>query len=78
MVDIAEAKTNLMKLIELLETKQLDEVWICKNEEPVAKIMKFEKKNKRIGIAEGLYNHLDLDEFNSMNDEIEKEFYGEY
>ncbi len=78
-VNMLEAKTNLTKLVKLLETKQEDEVLICRNGLPVAKIIKFEKQaGKRIGIAKGKHKPLDLDEFNSMNEEIEKEFYGDY
>ncbi|MBR5341645.1 MAG: type II toxin-antitoxin system Phd/YefM family antitoxin [Erysipelotrichaceae bacterium] len=77
-VNMLEAKTNLTKLIKLLETKQEDEILIARNGEPVAKITKYEKPiNKRIGIAAGKHKPLDLDLFNSLNDEITTEFYGE-
>ena len=77
MVNMLEAKTSLTKLVKLLENKEEDEVLICRNGSPVAKIVRFEKKNKRIGIAKNYFGGLDLEEFNSLNDEIEKEFYGE-
>ena len=77
-VNMLEAKTNLPRLVRLIETGEEDEVIICRNGEPVAKLIKYEKpKNKRIGIAKGFFNSLSLEEFNSMNEEIEKEFYGE-
>ena len=77
-VNMLEAKTNLTKLVKLLESKEEDEILICRNNEPVAKILRYERpKNKRIGIAKGFFGSLDLDEFNSMNEEIAKEFYGE-
>ena len=76
-VNMLEAKTNLTKLIRLLETRQEDEILIARNGQPVAKIVKFEKPvNTRIGIAKGFFNSPDLEEFNALNDEIEKEFYG--
>lgn len=77
-VNMLEAKTNLTKLVKLLESKEEDEILICRNNEPVARILRYERpKNKRIGIAKGFFGSLDLDEFNSMNEEIAKEFYGE-
>ena len=78
MVNMLEAKTGLTKLVKLLESKEEDEILICRNNEPVARILRYERpKNKRIGIAKGFFGSLDLDEFNSMNEEIAKEFYGE-
>ncbi len=77
-VNMLEAKTNLTKLVKLLESKEEDEILICRNNEPVARILRYERpKNKRIGIAKGKHKPLDLKEFNSMNEEIAKEFYGE-
>lgn len=77
-VNMLEAKTNLTKLVKLLESKEEDEILICRNNEPVARILRYERpKNKRIGIAKGKHKPLDLEEFNSMNEEIAKEFYGE-
>lgn len=78
MVNMLEAKTSLTKLVKLLESKEEDEVLICRNGVPVARIMRYEKpESKRIGIAKGYFGSLDLDAFNSMNEEIEKEFHGE-
>ena len=77
-VNMQEAETDLIRLIELLETNKEDEILIDRNGEPVAKITKYEKPiNKRIGIAAGKHKPLDLDLFNSLNDEITREFYGE-
>ena len=76
-VNMLEAKTNLTKLIRLLETRQEDEILIARNGQPVAKIVKFEKQTGRIGSASRKHRSLDLDEFNAMNEEIAKEFYGE-
>jgi len=77
-VNMLEAKTNLTKLIKLLENKEEDEIIIARNNIPVAKLVFYEKQvNKRIGLTEGKYKSISLQEFNSLNDEIEKEFYGE-
>ena len=78
-MNMLEAKTSLTKLVRLLETKEEDEVIICRKGEPVARLIRYEKpKNQRIGIAKGKHKPLDLEEFNSMNEEIEKEFYGDF
>ncbi|MCR4633336.1 MAG: hypothetical protein K5648_04350 [Erysipelotrichaceae bacterium] len=78
MVNMLEAKTSLTKLVKLLENREEDEILICRNGAPVARIVKYEReKNKRIGIAKGYFGSLDLDEFNAMNEEIANEFYGE-
>ena len=53
------------------------EILIARNGQPVAKIVKFEKQTGRIGTASRKHRSLDLDEFNAMNEEIAKEFYGE-
>ena len=51
---------------------------IARNNIPVAKLVFYEKQvNKRIGLTEGKYKSISLQEFNSLNEEIEKEFYGE-
>lgn len=77
-VNMLEAKTNLTKLIKLLENKEEDEIIIARNNIAVAKLVFYEKQvNKRIGLTEGKYKSISLQEFNSLNEEIEKEFYGE-
>ena len=76
-VNILEAKTNFSKLIALLESKEEDEVIICKNNNPVA-ILKLIPKvdvSKRIGIAKGKIDSMSLEEFNSMDAEIAEMFY---
>jgi antitoxin (DNA-binding transcriptional repressor) of toxin-antitoxin stability system len=78
-VNVLEAKTNLSKLLMLLETKQEDEVIICKNNNPIAviKLIPQVDVSKRIGIAKGKITVPDLEEFNSMDEEIAQMFYGE-
>lgn len=76
-VNVLEAKTNLSKLLMLLETKQEDEVVICKNKKPMAviKLIPQVDVSKRIGIAKGKIVY--PDDINEMDDEIAKMFYGE-
>ena len=76
--NMLEAKTNFSKLIKLLETKQEDEIIIAKDNVPVAKIVLYEKSlNKRIGLTKGKYKPLNMELFDSLDNEIEKEFYGD-
>lgn len=77
-VNMLEAKTNFSKLIRLLENKEEDEIIVARDNKPVAKIVLYEKpQSKRIGVAKGFFGHVDLEEFNSLNEEIAKDFYGE-
>jgi prevent-host-death family protein len=54
-VNIFQAKTQLSKLIEQVETGQEDEIIIARNGRPVARLAPLEPKRKglRIGIAKG-------------------------
>ncbi|MBO4358373.1 MAG: hypothetical protein IKX97_05860 [Erysipelotrichaceae bacterium] len=78
-VNMLEAKTHFSKLIRLLETKEEDEIIIARDNSPVAKIVLYVKPetSKRIGVAKGKHRPIDLETFNSLNDEIAKEFYGD-
>lgn len=74
-VNIFEAKTDLSKLIHLLETSQEDSITIARYGKPVAKLVPYEKNKYVIGVAENLYEgSLSLEEFDSMNGEIAKLF----
>ena len=54
-VNMLEAKTDLSKLVRLLETRQEDIIFIARNGTPVVEMKLTEKKPavKRIGIAKG-------------------------
>ena len=77
-VNVLEAKTNFSKLLSMLENKEEDEIIICKNNNPVAKLCLVPQVdvNKRIGIAKGKIFIPDLDEFNSVDSEITSSFLG--
>jgi len=80
-VNMLEAKTQLTRLIKELETKQEDEIIIARDGTPIASL-KLIKRNtdrrKLFGCAKGILKHdLDLDEFNSLNEEIAREFEGD-
>lgn len=77
-VNVLEAKTNFSKLLFMLENKEEDEIIICKNNNPVAKLCLVPKVDisSRIGIAKNKISILDLDEFNSVDSEITSSFLG--
>ncbi len=69
-INIKEAKTNLSKLLRLVETKNQDEIFIARNGKPIAKIVpiKEEPVSNRIGVAEGKFEV--PDDFDAGNEEI--------
>lgn len=73
-VNMLEAKTELSKLIKMLETKEEDVIYIARNGVSVAQITLIPKPDvsKRIGIAKGQIKLSDdFDEvFDSLDDTI--------
>jgi prevent-host-death family protein len=75
-VNMLEAKNNLSKLVEAVETGGEREIIIARNGKPAARIVPIKKKTGvRIGIAKGLFTA--PDNIDRDNEEIEKLFYGE-
>ena len=74
-VNIFDAKTNLSKLIQLLETKQEDEIIIARNGKPIAKLTYYNKPLRRTGKFNGQYKSLTQEEFDSVNKEIWGDLY---
>ena len=56
-VNVLEAKTDLSKLIRLIETNREDEILVARNGRPVVKIVAIDKKpvSNRIGVAKGKF-----------------------
>ena len=76
-MNVLEAKTNFSKLLMLLENKEENEIIICKNNKPVARITLIppvDRKNA-LGIAAGKYSI--PDNFDDENSVINAMFYGE-
>lgn len=73
-VNMLEAKSDLSKLVRMLEAKEEDVIYIARNGVSVAQITLIPKAdvNKRIGIAKGKLNLPDdFDEvFDSLDNEI--------
>ena len=75
-VNVLEDKTDLSKLVNLLETKQEEVIYLEKNGVTVAQMTLIPKKTvrKRIGVAEGKFKI--PDEFDSWDKEVEEMFGG--
>ena len=75
-VNVLEAKTDLSKLIRLIESNREDEIRVARNGKPVVKITAIEKKpvSKRIGIAKGKFTM--PDDFDADNEYIAELFNG--
>ena len=69
-VSVREAKTDLSRLIRLVESKREDEVQIARNGKPVVKIVRIQPipASKRIGVAEGKF--IVPDDLDAGRDEI--------
>ena len=71
-VNVLEAKTELSKLIRLLESKREDYITVARNGKPVVKITLIDDTpvSKRIGIARGKYKA--PDDFDACNEDAVK------
>ena len=69
-VNILEAKTELSKLIRLLESKREDSITVARNGKPVVKMTLINEVpvSKRIGVAKGKFNI--SDDFDADDREI--------
>jgi prevent-host-death family protein len=79
-VNMLDAKTNLSKLVDAVESGAEREVIIARNGKPAAKLVAVGAHidtSKRIGLFEGKYPSMSLEDFNASNKEIAKLFYGE-
>ena len=76
-VNMLEAKTDLSKLVKMLETKQEEVIYLARNGTAVAQMTLIPKKpdKKRIGVAEGKFKV--PDEFDAWDKEVEEMFGGE-
>lgn len=76
-VNIVEEKIDFLKLVNLLETRQEEVIYLEKNGVAVAQLTLIPKKaaGKRIGVAEGKFKV--PDEFDSWDMDVEEMFGGE-
>jgi prevent-host-death family protein len=76
-VNMLDAKTNLSKLVEQVESGAAKEIVIARNGKPAAKLVPVgvvTPKGKRLGVAAGLYPDMSLEDFNAMDAEVEAMF----
>ena len=69
--NMLEAKTDLSRLVKLLETGEEDVVYIARNNVPVVQmtLIDFPEKTRRIGVAKGKI--FVPDDFDSWDEEVE-------
>jgi len=79
-VNMLEAKTKLSKLVEAVESGAEAEIIIARNGKPAAKLVPLDspiKKPIRIGLLDGQFPDMSLEEFNAADEEIAAMFYGD-
>lgn len=76
-VNMLEAKSNLSKLVEAVESGAEKEVIIARNGRPAARLVPLDTDDRRplLGIAKGLFTV--PDNIDEDNEEIAKLFYGD-
>ena len=79
-VNIYEAKTNMSKLMHLLETGQEKEIIVCNRGTPVLRWVPITNPSdnpRRFGILKGKYPETEAQQFFELDEEIATEFEGE-
>lgn len=71
-VNMFEAKSDLSKLVQLLESKQEDSITIARNGKPVACLTLYKPQQTRLGIAKG--KTLYTGDIDACNNEIAELF----
>jgi prevent-host-death family protein len=79
-VNMLEAKTNLSKLVEAVESGKETEIVLARNGKPVARLVPIGKvdTSKRLGIAEGQFGVLDEEwfkEWQALDEVVWRGFY---
>lgn len=75
-----EAKTQLSKLVEALESGAESEIIIARNGKPAAKLVPLDAPaipRRRLGFLAGKFPPMDFEGFQAMDAEIEAMFLGE-
>jgi prevent-host-death family protein len=76
-VNMLDAKTNLSKLVEQVESGVANEIVIARNGKPAAKLVPLgdgKPKGRRLGLLDGKYPDMSLEDFNATDAEIEAMF----
>jgi prevent-host-death family protein len=78
-VNMLQAKTNLSRLVEAVESGAEQEIIIARNGKPAARLVAIAPKptgKRRLGGLAGKYPPMSLEEFNADDEEIAKLFLG--
>lgn len=74
-VNMLDAKTQLSKLVEAVESGAEQEIIIARNGKPAARLVPVDQKPKiRLGLNKGKYPSMSLEEFNALDEQIAKLF----
>lgn len=75
-VNVLEAKTQLSKLIDAVESGRESEVIIARNGKPAARLVPLAKPKQvvKLGLYDGQGPSISLEEFNALDKEIEAWF----
>jgi prevent-host-death family protein len=78
MVNMHEAKSNLSKLVDAVESGQQDEVILARNGKPAARIVAIATPiaSRRFGLGKSKYPKFDPDAFDALDADVERMFYG--
>lgn len=79
-VNMLDAKTNLSKLVDAVESGNESEIVIARNGRPAAKLVPIitaPAGRQPLGFLNGKFPPMSLGGFNSSNEEIERLFHGD-
>lgn len=79
-VNMLDAKSSLSRLVEAVESGAEAEIVIARNGKPAAKLVPMtapETKGRRLGLLEGKYPPMTLEEFDADNELIAAMFRGD-
>lgn len=79
-VNMLEAKTQLSRLVEAVESGVEAEIIIARNGKPAAKLVPLDaapKKKLRLGLARGKYPPLDFEAFQALDADVARMFFGD-
>jgi prevent-host-death family protein len=77
-VNMLEAKTNLSKLVEAVETGREPEIILARNGKPVARIVPIEQEPRKLGLAEGEFGDIGEEwfrDFQAQDEELWSEWH---
>ena len=79
-VNMLDAKTNLSKLVDAVESGSESEVIIARNGKPAARLVAVSTETEPkqpLGFMDGKFAPMSLEDLNASNEEIERAFYGD-